>query len=175
MKTKKIPLILFIACAMLSFSAASAKEVKVGYVDFKKCVENSRQGKDELNNFETMKKQMDELLSSKEKELKEVAAKLSDPDYLDSLSQTAEAELKHKGRTLSQEMSRAQNEYYQMLQQANMKVMQIIQDHVSSASEKVAQAKSYDFILRDGSVFYANPTHDITNLVVEQMDKDYKK
>ena len=175
MKSKQLPFILFMACAMLTFSVASAKELKIGVVDFKKCVENSRQGKDELENFETMKKQMEEVLSAKEKELKEIAAKLGDPDYLDSLSQTAEAELKHKGRALSQEMSRAQNEYYQMMQQANMKVMQMIQEHVAKASEKVAETKNYDFILRDAAIFYANQAHDVTNAVVEQMDKDYKK
>ncbi len=80
----------------------AAEGAKVGVVNFKTCVEQSEMGKKEQANFESLKKQMEGVLEEKEKALNEIANKFNDPDYLDSLSPEAEAELKHKFRSLNQ-------------------------------------------------------------------------
>ena len=89
---------------------------KVVYVDFKECVEGSKLGKQEQSTFENLKKQMEKALEEQEKTLTDLATKLNDTDYLDSLTPEAETELKRKFRALNQEMNQVQSQYYQTLQ-----------------------------------------------------------
>lgn len=47
--------------------AAQASSLKIGVVNFKRCVETSKLGKLEQANFEALKKQMESVLGEKEK------------------------------------------------------------------------------------------------------------
>ncbi|MFQ5729127.1 MAG: OmpH family outer membrane protein, partial [Waddliaceae bacterium] len=99
------------ATILLCFVAPKSLEAqgeKIGLVNFKACVEKSKFGKQEQDNFEALKKQMEGVLEEKEKTLSEISTKFNDPDYLDSLSSEAEAELKHKFRSLNQELAQHQ-------------------------------------------------------------------
>ena len=87
-----------------------------------------------------MKKQMEETMSAKEKELTELQAKFKD-DVIDTLSPQAEAELKEKYKKLSQEYSIQQNQYMQMLNQENFQIVQRFAKRIEKASETVAKAK----------------------------------
>lgn len=144
--------------------------IKIGAVNFKSCVENSKLGKQEQASFETLKNQMESVAEEKEKTLEELAGKLNNPDELDLMSPEAEVELKRKFRTLSQEMGQLQNQFYQTLQQANYKVVQKISDAVAKASEKVAKDLKLDLVLNDETCFYCNSAIDISSLIVKEMD-----
>ena len=74
----------------------------------------------------------------KEKALNDIAGKFNDPDYLDSLSADAETEIKRKFRAQTQEFSNYQNQYLQILQQTNLKVIQKLTEAVSDAAKKYA-------------------------------------
>lgn len=154
---------------------ASNAPLKVGVVNFKLAVENSKAGKQEQANFEALKKQMDAVMDEREQSLNEIAAKFNDPDYLDSLSTDAENELKHKFRVLSQEMNQIQTQYYQALQQANMKILQELNDQVSEASAQVAKEGKFDMIVNDENCFYSSDALDVTKEVVATMDKNFAK
>ena len=103
----------------------------------KTVLEKSRIGKEEQARFDQMRKQMEQTLEQKEKELNEMAPKFND-EYLDSLTPEAEAELKEKFKNLSQELTQKQNECYQTLNQAQMHVMQKLYEQISEASKKLA-------------------------------------
>jgi outer membrane protein len=152
-----------------------AADIKIGVVNFKAIVEKSKAGKKEQQNFETMKKQMETVLEEKEKSLSEMANKFNDPDYLDSLSPEAEAELKHKFRTLSQDMQQQQNQYYQLLQQANFKVIQKMGESISEASKVVAKEKKLDLVVNEEMTFFHASTMNISDDVVKIMDQQYKE
>lgn len=145
----------------------------VRVVNFKSCIELSKLGKQEQANFEGLKKQLEGLLEQKEMELQEIAAKFNDPDYLDSLSAEAENELKHKYRTLSQDVAQHQNFYMQTLSQTNQKIMQKLADAVQAASEKVAKAKGYDFILNEEMSFFHGEKYDVSKEVIALMDEAF--
>ena len=165
-------LTIFLICFQPSVSFADG--LKVGFVNFKTCVENSKLGKQEQSNFESMKNQMEEVLGEKEKTLEEISKKLNDADYIDSLSPEAENELKHKFRTFGQEMSQHQQQYYQLLNQANMKIIQNISQSVGEASKLVAKEKNLDVIINDESAFFSSPTLDVSQAVIRAMDSIYK-
>lgn len=151
-------------------AAATSAGLSIGIVNFKTCVEQSKYGKQEQSNFEALKKQMETVLEEKEKSLNEISAKFNDPDYLDSLSQDAEKELKHKFRTMNQEMGQIQSQYYQALNQANMKILQKLNELVAKASQKVAQESKINMILNDDGGFYFSPDLDISKKIVVALD-----
>jgi outer membrane protein len=146
-------------------------KISIGVVNFKDCVEKSKLGKQEQANFETLKKQMESVLEEKEKLINEVSNKLNDPDYLDSLSNEAEAELKHKFRTLNQELSQHQQQFYQMLNQANFKVIQKITDEIGKASKTVAANKGLDLIVNEEGTFFYGTALDVSNDVIKVLDE----
>lgn len=165
---------IFILALALSFCAAgfSSNEAKssVGVVNFSSCVSDSKLGKQEQSSFESLKGQMTSLIEDTEKQLNEIAAKFNDAEYMDGLSPEGEEEMKVKFRALNEEMNRYQNQYYQVLQQANMKMIQTIGAGIQAASEKVAKDKKLNMVMSKEACFFAAPTLDVTNSVIAEMD-----
>lgn len=165
--------ILTLAVYTLGYAALQAEELKMGFVNFKSCMEQSAQGKQEQGTFEALKKQMQESLEKTDKELNEIATKLQDQDYMDGLSPSAEEELKTRFQSLSQEFGRYQNQYYQILNQANFQMLQALHAQVSTAAEKVRQRKELALIMNEDSVFAFADSLDVTSEVVEEMDRRF--
>ncbi len=103
---------------------ATKPALKVGVANFRKCIEESKKGKQETTSLESMQQQMESSLQDLQKQLTEISAKSNYSDYLDGVTQQAENELKHKYRTIGQEYQMMQQQFVQALQQANMKVVQ---------------------------------------------------
>lgn len=166
----------FILCVILASASLSAdvQSLTIRTVNFKTCVDSSKFGKQEQSSFDALKKQMEGVLSEKEKGLNDMAAKFDDPDYLDSLSPEAETELKRKFRTMNQEISQLQTQYYQALQQTNFKVVQQLNEVVTKASNKLAKDEKIDLIINDEGCFFANPQFDVSQKIIKIMDELYE-
>ncbi|MCH9610852.1 MAG: hypothetical protein S4CHLAM81_13610 [Chlamydiales bacterium] len=164
----------YIVLGLLTVSTLHAAELKIGFVNFKSCMEESKQGKQEMGSFEVMRTQMQESLEKTETELQEIAGKLEDQDYMDGLSPTAEEELKMRFQGLNQELARYQNQYYQILNQANFQMMQTLHTQVSTASEKVRQKQELALVLNEDSVFAFSDSLDVTAAVVDEMNRRYE-
>ncbi len=147
----------------------------VGVVNFGTCIADSKMGKQEQASFEALKKQMTGVLEDTEKKLQEISVKLNDPEYLDGLSPEGEDKLKMEFRQLSEEMQRHQNQYYQVLNQANMKIVQAVGTHINNAAEKVAKEKKLTVIVNKDACFFYSPQLEVTSLVVAEMDKNFKQ
>jgi len=171
---KRFGTILAVAALVLCVGKLAAAELNVGFVNFKTCVEKSKQGQQEKNAFEAMKNQMTETLEKTDKELEGIAKKLEDQDYMDGLSPAAEQELKQNFQVLSQDFSRYQNQYYQLLQQANYKMLQTMHDEVSFAAEQVREDKKLSLLLSEDSTFAYSASLDFTEEVIKQMDKQFE-
>lgn len=150
------------------------RALKIGIVNTKKCLEESKVGKQEQANFEKMKKQMEAILQDKERDLEEIESKLNDEDYMDSISEEAASELKRKKRNIRTEGMQLQNQYLQTLQQANIKIVQKITSAISKASSQVAQegidGQTFDVIFTDEACTYFGPHLDVTDRVVVKMN-----
>ncbi|GAB4228647.1 MAG: hypothetical protein Tsb0021_06200 [Chlamydiales bacterium] len=167
-------LLLTAACFGLLLASGNVhaeEKVQVGIVNFKTCVENSKLGKQEQSNLDTMKSQMEAALSGKEKKLNSLADKLNDSDYLDSISPEAETDLKREFRALSGELSQVQSQYSLTLQQAHFKILQKLSETVSKAAEKVAKKKGLTLVLNEESTFYFAPSLEISDDIVKIMDE----
>lgn len=164
------------AATFLSISSSVfgiSKGSSFGIVDFGTCIMESKYGKKEQAGFESLKNQIQSMLQDAEKQLGEVTAKLQDQDYLDSLSPEAEMELKGRYQALSEEYGRYQNQYYQVLQQANMRVVQTMSQHITQASQEVAKDMKIPLVVSKEAAFYYDPNFDMTQLVIEKMNKDF--
>lgn len=172
---KKFGIILGLAAIAICCTKISAAELNIGFVNFKTCIEKSKHGQQERNAFEAMKNKMTETLEKTDKELEEIAKKLEDQDYMDGLSPAAEEELKQKFQSLSQDFSRYQNQYYQLLNQANYKMLQSMHDEVSHASEKVREKRKLSLVLNEDSTFAYSLSLDCTQDVIKEMDKQFEE
>lgn len=160
---------------LLSFKTFADEKIPYGIVNFPNCVTDSKYGKQEQESFEKLREQMVTLMTDIEKKLNDIATKFNDREFLDSLSPEGEQEMKSQFQTLSEEHNRYQNQYMQTMQQANMRLMQTMNNHVSKASEAIAKKKHLPMIVREEACFFYNPSFDITKSVIEEMDKSFEK
>jgi Skp family chaperone for outer membrane proteins len=148
---------------------------KEGIVNFVNCVTDTKLGKQEQATLETMRKQFVTLMEDTEKQLKEISEKMQDKDYLDGLSPDAEQKMKEKFGQLSEEYSRYQQQYYQFVNQGQMKVGQAVFASINKAAEKIAASKGYTKIANKDMYFYYAPSLDITADVIKEMDKTFEE
>ncbi len=153
---------------------ADEKQAVIGVVNFASCVTESKMGKKEQENMENIRKQMSSLIEDTEKELKEIAAKFEDTEYLDSLSPKAEEDLKIKFQTLQEDMGRYQNQFYQVLQHANYQMIQKMSGSIAKAAEKIARAKNLDYVMNKEACFYIRPDLEVTTLVISELDRSFE-
>lgn len=174
---KKLTSILLICLGLSTapLAAATSTQPSVGIVNFSQCLSDSKLGKQEQASFEALKKQMTTLLEDTEKQLGELTAKFNDPEYMDGLSPEAEDELKAKFRSLNEEMNRHQQQYYQVLNQANMKIVQNLGMTIQQAAERVAKDKHLTMVINKEACFFYAPTFDVTNFVIAEMDKNFEQ
>lgn len=175
---KKIKLFLIpalISALLYTTVEASVESVKIGTVNLKTIADKSKFGKHEREIFEAMQKQMESILKEKEKKLTDLATKLQDEDYLDSISAEAERELKKEFRTLSQEFAQIQNQCYQTVEKANLAIMQKLADIITKSSDPVAKEKKLDLVLNESMSYFAASFLDITDPIIMQMDELWEK
>ena len=173
MRKKTVLLTTLLACAA-TIGHAGIKGSSFGIVDFESCIEDSKFGKKEKESFDSLKNQMLSMLTDTERQLQDVSQKLSDQDYLDSLSPQGEDELKSRFQALSEEMNRYQNQFYQVLQQANMKMLNSMSSRINNASEVVAKDNKIPLILNKQAAFFYDEKFDITTVVIDQMNDSYE-
>jgi outer membrane protein len=145
-----------------------------GIVNFNTCLSESKKGKQEQTSLEELKKQFTSIMEEKDKQFQEIAQKLNDQEYMDGLSPDAEAELKNQYNIVAEEMNRYNNQYYQLMQQTNMRVMQQVNQEASQAAEKVAKDKKLFMVINKDACFYYNADFDITQAVIAEMDKRFE-
>ena len=171
MKKTIFYILTFLTLGLCPFASAHASSI--GLVNFSTCITESKYGKDEQASFEQVKTQMTTLISDLEKKLQEIAGKFNDPEFVDSLSPEAEQEMKAKFQGMNEEYNHYQNQYMQVLNQANMKLIQTMNQHVNQASNVVAKKDKLSIVLREDTCFYYTDSDDITAQVIKEMDKDY--
>jgi outer membrane protein len=152
----------------------SAEDGAIGVVNFNTCILESKVGRKEQENVEGIRSQMTHLIEETEKEIKELSAKFEDTEFLDSLSPKAEEELKLKYQTLQEDMGRYQNQFYQVLQHAQMQLYQKMHGTIAKAAETLAKQKKIDYVLNKDTCFYIRSDLDMTSFVIGEMDKTFE-
>lgn len=171
----------FMLASSLQASSNSKQEAKheskqeakyeIGIVNFTACITDSKLGKKEQESLENVKNQMANIIKDIETQIGDITGKFNDPDYLDGLSPEAEQELKMKYQTLREEHDRYQGQFYQVMQQANMKLVQTVSSYVNAATDKLAKTKNLSLVVNKDACFSFRESFDITREVITEMDK----
>lgn len=169
-----------IFCLQRTLSAEIPKntqnyQVHAAVVDFAKCIMDSKYGMLEQEGMESMKNQMQKAIEDIQEQLSDNAAKLQNKDYLDSLSPEAEKEMQKKCQMLAEELNRHQNQFYQIMQQAQMQVVQTMHGLINEVSQGIAAEKGFQVVLNKETAFYFDKNLDITNEVVTLLDQKFEK
>lgn len=161
--------------AVLAAGSVNAAEspAKVGVVNFATCITDSKHGKQEQSEFEKMAKQIASLVDDAKKQYQEIEGKLADRDFLDGLSPDAQKEMEQKRDMIAEEIGRYQQQYYQVMQQANMRLFQTMSGHINAAAEKVASSKHLNMVMNKEMCFFYTPSLDVTAEVIKEMDKAF--
>ncbi len=170
---KNLILCLTVCTAVTLPLAAKSSKNSARVVDFAKCFADSAFGKREQENFNQMKDQMEKAIQDLTNQMKEASAKLEDEFVRDSLSPEAEKELQNKAQALSIDLQRHQQQYYYMLQQANMKTMSTMSDKIKIASHTLAEEQKYSLIINQDQVFHYTADLDVTPQVIVELNKMY--
>lgn len=173
---KKALCILSALLAVGTMTAAEApqKPLKVGVINFKNCIENSKLGKQEIARFEEVQKQLEATVKAKQKEYDDMSLKFKD-EYLDTLTPKAEEELKERFAQLGHEISQLQNQFYSLMNQAQYQLVGKLTQTVSEAAAAVAKAKGLDLAFNDEACPYFAPSLDISPQVIVEMDAQFAK
>jgi Skp family chaperone for outer membrane proteins len=135
------------------------------------CFDQSKAGHSARDTLENMNKQMTAALEEVDRQIEEISAQLDDENNRDSMTPEAEKQLQDKFESLSQERELRRMQFSQQMNQSQMMIMQKIYDHVSRASEKVAKEMNLDLIVQEDSTLYFAAALDITQPVLQTMDK----
>lgn len=168
-------LLLFISLSLVSSPAFAASSTStIGIVNLRRCLEESALGKKEAAEFEKMKKQFSNSMGKMEEELSSIYSKLQDDDYMEGLSESAATELRKKFEELSAEYNTAQGQYYQILNQSNLKRMQKIMDEVKKASEIVRVQEGLSVLLNEDVVLAIDASADKTGDIIKILDDSFQ-
>lgn len=168
-------LLLFISLSLVSSPAFAASSTStIGIVNLRRCLEESALGKKEAAEFEKMKKQFSNSMGKMEEELSSIYSKLQDDDYMEGLSESAATELRKKFEELSAEYNTAQRQYYQILNQSNLKRMQKIMDEVKKASEIVRVQEGLSVLLNEDVVLAIDASADKTDDIIKILDDSFQ-
>ncbi len=147
----------------------------VGVVNFTNCIMESKYGKNEQGQLESIKQQWSSVIEQTNKELKEVAGKLEDQNYMEGLSKDAAVQLQGKYKTLNEDMAKYQNQLYQVMNQANYIFVQKMIGYINKASAEIAAQKKFSMVVNKEMCFYSKNDLDITKSIISIMDKNYEK
>lgn len=167
--------ILLSITAFLGICSASVFADSIGIVNFGTCITDSKYGKYEQEQLENLKKQWSSLIEDTEKQMQDIAKKLEDKDYLESISQDKANELQDKHKALNEDLAKYQSQLYQMLNQANYFFVQKMFANISKASSSVAKKNNLSMIINKEAFFYSTADLDVTNLVIDEMNKNFEK
>ena len=168
-------LLLFISLSLVSSPAFAASSTStIGIVNLRRCLEESALGKKEAAEFEKMKKQFSNSMGKMEEELSSIYSKLQDDDYMEGLSESAATELRKKLEELSAEYNTAQGQYYQILNQSNLKRMKKIMDEVKKASEIVRVQEGLSVLLNEDVVLAIDASADKTDDIIKILDDSFQ-
>ena len=148
-------------------------EDKIGVVNFGTCITESKYGQREQGALDGVKKQMERLMTDIVAQLQDTQTKLQDTDYMDGLSPEGEQELKAKWQSLREEHDRYQAQFYQVDQQSRMQLLQKMSGYVNVATDAIAKAQGYSLIVSKDVCFSFTDSKDVTQLVVDEMDKAF--
>lgn len=162
-----LPITVLISSLLIGLNAYSA-ELKVGYVQVEKILQDAPQtaesGKKLEREFGPRSQELDKMA----KQIKDLEGSL-DKDGL-TLSDTDRRSKERDAQNIKVEFQRKQRELREDINLRKNEELASLQDRINKAVQTVAKAENYDLVMYSG-VAYAADKIDITDKVLKQLGK----
>jgi outer membrane protein len=154
------------ALSLLLLSAPAWADLKIGFVNYQRLMQESPQGKAVQETLRTEFAAKQRELSSEQETLKTKQAALDRDGGTMSLDQRTAAE--QSLRDGQRELTEKQSEYQDDMNARQNQELSKLQRMLVEAVQQYAQAQRFDLVLADGVIF-ANPAIDITQPVLASL------
>jgi outer membrane protein len=160
---------LFLALGlMMALTPAEANEIKIGYVNVVKVIEEAPQGEAALKKLEAEFAPRDRELVATQNKIKQL-----EDDLEKNALVMKEADRRNKERevlTLKRELKRTTQEFREDYNLRRNEELAALQKVVYKAIVEIAKQEKFDLILHEGTV-YASDKIDITDKVLKKLGK----
>lgn len=156
----------FLGVALLAGSAAAA-ELKIGYVNAVKVIEEAPQGEAALKKLEAEFAPRDKKIVEMQNRLKQLEQDLEKNALL--LKDTEHRSREFEIITLKRDLSRATQEFREDYNLRRNEELAALQKIVQKTIAEIAKQENYDLILE--SAVYAGPRADITDKILKRLGK----
>lgn len=155
-----------LAVAPAAMGQAHATELKIGYVNAAKVIDQAPQGEVALKKLETEFGARDRELVAAQNKIKQIEGDLekNTPTIRDTERRIKEREL----LILKRELKRATQEFREDYNQRRNEELAVLQKIAYKAIVEIAKQEKYDLILHEGAV-YASDRIDITDKVLKTL------
>jgi outer membrane protein len=171
---KKISMVLVMAVALL-FAATAAKaqqNVKIGFVDIQKVINDSEPGKKAKEALEVYIKGHQAKIEEKEKAIDTMKADLDKKSA--ALSEDAKKKKQDEMQSLIRELKRMAGEAQEEVRKKEADLTKDVFTDIRSIILQIGKDDGYTAILESGAVLYSQENVDITARIVKKLN-DLKK
>ena len=170
---KKIVVVVFCIFFGLNLNTVSFAADKVGYINLQRLVNESEMGKAARKEIEKLRKDKEEALTLKLKEINElkefIDKKGNEMDPLEKRDKTG------KLKRLNTDYQKFVNDAKEDILKEDREVVSIILKKADGILKKVAKRKKFAIILKDpNAIGYLDPEVDITDEVLKELNKEQK-
>jgi outer membrane protein len=160
---------ILLALLMLVATQATGQQLRVGYVDMKQVLDNAPQviaGREKLNlEF----RPRNETIEFQERQVQAMDDRLQMGD----LAEDARIRLDRELREMRRNVNRQREDLRDELSFRRTEEVQKLEDQINEAVQEIARDSGYDLIL-SSPVIYADPSLDITQLILDQLKLEYE-
>lgn len=162
-------LLLAVVLCAVAATAAHAQNLRVGYVDMKRVLDNAPQVVAGRELLDQEFRPRNEAIEADERVAEQMEARLQQGDVEAETRGRLERDLRELRRTVNRRREDLRDE----LSFRRTEEVQRLEAQISRAVEDIARANGYDLIL-SSPVVYANPDLDITDLILDQLQIEYE-
>jgi len=159
----------FVTIASLSVNFVNAAETKIGFVETRKVIENSVAHAGILEQVQKKNETFRDSVQKSEADLKKKYQDLETKK--NALSQEA---IDKQNEAMSKEVAELGKKSYSqhaLLEDAYRNATQIVVDQANAIVKKYAEKNNYNAILEKGAAVYSDSSLDITDIVLEELNK----
>lgn len=162
-----LPLLLMLF--VFAAGPAAAQQLRIGYVDMKQVLDNAPQVLAGREKLDLEFRPRNETIEFQERQAQAMEDRLA----LGDLSEDAKVRMDRELREMRRNVARQKEDLRDELSFRRTEEVQRLEDQINQAVQAIARDSGYDLIL-SSPVIYADPSLDITQLILDQLRVEYE-
>jgi outer membrane protein len=168
---KKLTGIVMLAVTLLclQLGASAAEPIKIGVLDFQRCIQESNEGKRLAEALKNKQAEMQKDVEKKQQELVEMQKELEKQSLMLSMDAKTEREkgFEKKKRDFQYLMQDLNEEMKKLESDAKVSILTTL----SGVVETIAKQQKFDLITERANILYFSPGLDISDQVIAELNK----